>query len=162
MYISKSNKFWHQLSSFVATFWAGVNWKFMQLMDLKISCRCIHTGYQARKGLHTGTVTTDSMNFVILNSHVTVIYLRMIKNTYIYAVNRKIENSCIGFFQARKQLTIKWHLSENVTFQNLLKIRKLLSAEKFGNILTFDKESKRKPNHLYEQTVLVKIIYILL
>ena len=59
-----------------------------------------------------------------------------------------------------KQLTIKWHLSENVTFQNLLKITKPLPAEKFGNILTFDKESKRKSNHLYQQTVLVKIIYI--
>ena len=34
--------------------------------------------------------------------------------------------------------------SENLTFQNLLKNRKLLPAEKFGNILAFDKESKRK------------------
>ena len=33
--------------------------------------------------------------------------------------------------------------SENLTFQNLLKNRKLLPAEKFGNILAFDK-SKRK------------------
>ena len=48
-----------------------------------------------------------------------------------------MENNCIGFFQARK-LTIKWHLSESLTIQNLLKNRKLLSAEKFGNILAFD------------------------
>ena len=31
-----------------------------------------------------------------------------------------------------------------MTFQNLLKIRKLLPAEKFGNIVAFDKESERK------------------
>ena len=54
-----------------------------------------------------------------------------------------MENDCIGFFQARK-LTIKWHLSESLTFQNLLKYRKLLPAEKLGNILAFDKESKTK------------------
>ena len=57
--------------------------------------------------------------------------------------NRKIENNCIGFLQVGKR-TIKWHLSESPTFQNLLKHRKLLPAEKFGNILAFDKESKTK------------------
>ena len=41
-------------------------------------------------------------------------------------------------------MTIKWHLSENLTFQNLLKNRKLLPAGKFGNILAFDRESRRK------------------
>ena len=35
-------------------------------------------------------------------------------------------------------------MPENLTFQNLSKNRKLLRAEKFGNILTFGKESKRK------------------
>ena len=55
-----------------------------------------------------------------------------------------MENNCIWFLQARK-LTVKWHLSENLTFQNLLKYRKLLPAEKFGNVLAFDKESKTKP-----------------
>ena len=57
--------------------------------------------------------------------------------------NRKIENNFIGLSQARK-LTTKRHLSESLTFQNLLKNRKLLPAEKFGNILAFDKESKTK------------------
>ena len=55
-----------------------------------------------------------------------------------------MKNNCICFLQARK-LTIKWHLSENLTFQNLLNNRKLLPAEKFGNVLAFDKESKTKP-----------------
>ena len=54
-----------------------------------------------------------------------------------------MQNNCIGIFQARK-LTIKWHLSESLTFQNLFKNRKLLPAEKFGNVLAFDKESKLK------------------
>ena len=33
---------------------------------------------------------------------------------------------------------------ENLTFQKLLKNRKLLPAEKFGNFLGFDKQSNRK------------------
>ena len=37
---------------------------------------------------------------------------------------------------------LKWYLSENLIFQNLSKNRKVI--EKFWNILTFDKESKRK------------------
>ena len=51
-------------------------------------------------------------------------------------------------------------MPENLLFQNMLKIRKLLPTEKFGNILTFDTESKRKSNYLYQQTVLLKIAYI--
>ena len=47
-------------------------------------------------------------------------------------------------FSSKKTVTKKRNLSENLSFQNLLKNRKLLPAEKFGNILTFDKESKRK------------------
>ena len=34
--------------------------------------------------------------------------------------------------------------SASLTFQNLLKNRKLLRAEKFGNNFAFDKESKAK------------------
>ena len=88
--------------------------------------------HQAKKVLHIGTVKNDPHNFAILNSHVTVMILRFIKNTFFNVVKQK------------KTVTIKWHLSENLTFQNLLKNRKLLSAEKFGKILAFDKESKRK------------------
>ena len=57
--------------------------------------------------------------------------------------NRKTDNNCIGFFQARKLLQ-QSDISENFTFQNLLKYRKLLPPEKFGNVLAFYKESKRK------------------
>ena len=34
-------------------------------------------------------------------------------------------------------------LSQSLAFQNLLKIRKLLPAEKFGNSLTFDRKRKK-------------------
>ena len=47
----------------------------------------------------------------------------------------------------QKTVKIKWYLSENFTFQNLLKNRKLLPDEK----LVFDKESKRKLYHLCGQ-----------
>ena len=46
-------------------------------------------------------------------------------------------------FSTKKTAEIKQHLSANLTFQNLLQNRKLLPAEKFGNILAFDKESKK-------------------
>ena len=46
-------------------------------------------------------------------------------------------------------------MSEKLAFQNLLKNKTLLLlAEKFGNILAFDKESRKKFNHLYQLTVL--------
>ena len=116
-------------------------------MDLKISCGCI-PGYQARKGLHTGTVKKlTQINFVILNSYVEVIYLRFIKNIY-RQLKTKFGNSCIGFFPKRKLIIYKMtSVRKSYTFQNLLKNITLLPAEKFRNI------------NLYQQTVLLKIIY---
>ena len=49
-------------------------------------------------------------------------------------------------------------MTENLTFQNLLKNRKLLPAEKFENILAFDKEFKRKLQSLKSAAVLLKVI----
>ena len=77
--------------------------------------------------------------------------------------NRKNENNYIGFFQARK-LTIKWHLSESLIFQNLLKSRKLFPAEKFGNILAFNKVSKTKllsVSLISADSFKIKIIYMM-
>ena len=54
----------------------------------------------------------------------------------------KITVIAISFFQARKLIT-KWHLSESLTFQNLLKNRKLLRAENFINILLLTKNLKQ-------------------
>ena len=49
------------------------------------------------------------------------------------------------FFSSKKTVSkIEWYLSGNLTFQNLLRKRKLLPAENFWNILAFDKESSRK------------------
>ena len=71
-------------------------------------------------------------------------YLRFIKNTYFYGVKQKNKKQLYWLFSSKKTVTIKLYQSENLTFQNLLKNRKLLAAEKFGNILAFDEESKRK------------------
>ena len=38
---------------------------------------------------------------------------------------------------------MKWHVSESLKFQNLFKNRKLLPAEKFGNILALTKNLQR-------------------
>ena len=60
----------------------------------------------------------------------------------------KFENSCIGFFQTRKLTIYKMTSIRKLnTFQSLLKNITLLPAEKFGNI------------NLYQQKVLLKIIY---
>ena len=60
-------------------------------------------------------------------------------------VKEKIENSCIGFFQTKKNCySQKLLLPENLSFQNLLNKLKLLPDEKSGNTMAFDKLSKRK------------------
>ena len=43
-----------------------------------------------------GQLKLTHINFVILNSHVTVLYLRMIKNAYIYGVKQKKKNNKIA------------------------------------------------------------------
>ena len=59
----------------------------------------------------------------------------------------KFGNSCIGFFQTRKLTIYKMTSArKSYTFQSLLKNIILLPAEKFLN-------------NLYQQTVLLKIIY---
>ena len=60
--------------------------------------------------------------------------------------NIKLGNSCIGFSQ-REKLEEITSFRKLHTFQNLLKNIALLPAEKFKNI------------NVYQQTVLLKIIY---
>ena len=128
MHISKLNKFWHQLSSFITTLWDGVNYKFMQLVDLRNSSGCI-PGYQAKKVYTQGQLKLTHINFVILNSYVKVIYLRFIKNTLRRLKKENVEtNSSWIFF-----------------FSKSVKNEKLLPAEKFGNI------------KLHQQTVKLRI-----
>ena len=45
-------------------------------------------GYEARRPMPRQLKITH-VKFAILNSHVTVTYLRFIKNTYFYAVKQK-------------------------------------------------------------------------
>ena len=59
-------------------------------------------------------------------------------------VKQKKSKKLYWLFSSIKTVIIKLHLSGHLAFQNLLKNIKLLPAEKFGNTLVFDKESKRK------------------
>ena len=96
-----------------------------------------------------GQLKLTHIDFVILNSYVKVISLRFVKNTYFYVFKSiKFGNSCIDLFEKRKPTIYKMtSVRKPYTFQNLLKNITLLPAEKFGNI------------NLYQQTVLLKIIY---
>ena len=72
----------------------------MQLVNLQISCECT-PGYQAKKGLHTGTIKIDPYNASISNSHITIIYLTFIKNTYfnLYWKTEKLKINVLAFFK---------------------------------------------------------------
>ena len=115
MHISKLNKFWHQLSSFITTLWDGVNYKFIQLVDLKNSCGSV---IRQEKVYTQGQLKLTHINFVILNSYVKVIYLRFIKNT----------------LRRLKKENVETNSSWIVFFSKSVKNEKLLPAEKFGNI----------------------------
>ena len=62
---------------------SGTNYKFMQLPIGGAYTKIM------RKKLITEGVKMTHIGFVIINSHVTVIYLRFIKNTYFYAVKQQ-------------------------------------------------------------------------
>ena len=96
-----------------------------------------------------GMLKLTHIDFVILNSYVKVISLRFVKSTYFYVFKSiKIGKSCIDLFETRKPTICKMTaVRKSYTFQNLLKNITLLPAGKFGNI------------NLYQQTVLLKIIY---
>ena len=99
-------------------------------MNLKNSCGCI-PGYQARKGLHTGTVKIDPHKFCHLKYKI----CQNTKTHFQAVKNIKFGNSCIGFFQTRKLTIYKMtSVRKSYTFQSLLKNITLLPAEKFGNI----------------------------
>ena len=75
-------------------------------------------------------------------------YLRLSKTLIFRQLKTKFGNSCIGCFQTRKLNIYKMtSVRKSCTFRRLLKNITLLPAEKFGNI------------NLYQQTVLLKIIY---
>ena len=91
-------------------------------MDLKNSCGSIPC-YQARKGLHTGSVKTDPHKVCHLN-------YKILQNTFQAVKNIKFEHNCIGFFQTRKLTIYKMKsVRKSYTFQSLLKNITLLPAD---------------------------------
>ena len=99
--------------------------------------------------------------WVLYTGYIFKIYhlLHLFYKNLSYAIKQKnLEKAAFPIaFQARKVLVMKWHLPENLTFQNLLKNRKLIPAEKFWNTLAFDKERKRKLHKLlYQQRFVLK------
>ena len=73
----------------------------MQLVVFQTLCVCIHQAIKQEKVYTQEQVKLIHVNFSMLNSHITVIYSRFNKNTFMLQ-NRKIENNCNGFFQAGK------------------------------------------------------------
>ena len=128
MHTSKVNKFGHQLSSFITTLWAGANCKFMQLVNLTFTSECTTPQAMKQEMVYTQRqLRLTHKNFAILNSHITVIYLRfkkhLLSKTFIFMwQNRKIKNSCIEFFETRNLLyTIKWHVRKSYISKSLKK-----------------------------------------
>ena len=95
----------------------------------------------------------------MLNSHVIVTFKIYQKPLFLCGKTEKLKIVVLVFVSKKNVIINNKMASENLTFQNLLKSRKLLPAEKFGNILAF-KNVKESYYHLYQQTVLLKIIYL--
>ena len=95
----------------------------------------------------------------MLNSHVIVTFKIYQKPLFLCSKTEKLKIALLVFVSKKNVIINNKMASENLTFQNLLKSRKLLPAEKFGNILAF-KNVKESYYHLYQQTVLLKIIYL--
>ena len=117
-HICKLSKFWHQLSSFITTLWDGVNYKFIQLVDLKNLCGCI-PGYQTRKVYRQGQLKLTHTNFVTLNMR----FVKIQKHLLIFRQlkTKNLDTAVLTFFKQENLLYIKWYLSENLiaTFQSL-------------------------------------------
>ena len=68
-----------------------VNWCKLKIHAIGVPSdfMWVYTCYQSTEGLQTVTVKIELHEIVILNSHITVIYLRFIRNTYFYVVQQK-------------------------------------------------------------------------
>ena len=116
---------------------------------------------QATKSLHTGRVKITHINFAILNSHIIVVFLRFIRNTYFYVVKQKLKITVLAFFKQEncynKMISVrKSYLSKSFKKQKAITCPKCLEI---SWLLT--KTLKESYDHLYQQTALLKIIYIL-
>ena len=57
----------------------------------------VYTGYHARRSAQTGKVKIDQHKFTILNSHVTVVYLRFL--IFFCGKTEKLETAVLAFFE---------------------------------------------------------------
>ena len=116
--------------------------------NFRSPCGCMYVQAIEEEDLHKGSFKNNPHKFFILNSHLTVIYLKFIKSTYFYKLKKKnwiivfsifsIISTCIkikrpfncikglicrcGFLSGKKaNIKKKTYLPVNLAFQNLLK-----------------------------------------
>ena len=87
-------------------------------------------------------------NFTILNSHVTVIYLRFIKSTNFYAVKQKHVKWLYFFLlfilSSEKTVSkIKWLLPESYISKSVKMVESITCRKDLKYILAIDEESKK-------------------
>ena len=136
---------WHHLSSFITiTTSGGTSCKFIQLVDLQSSVWVYTHKLWARRS--TQGVKNDPHRFAILNNHITVTYLRFIKNTKFYVVKQK--NLRWMYFSLLFILVYKICLfSSNKTVskksisKSVKKIENITCREALKYILALDEES---------------------
>ena len=83
---------------------AGVNYKFIQLVDLKKDYMWVSQQAIKQENIYTeGQLKLTHINFVILNSYIKVIYLRFIKKLIFRLLKISAEKStstCFSYFRA--------------------------------------------------------------
>ena len=80
----------------------------MNLVNLKISLVCIHTGYQPRKGLETGTVKVDPNKFCHLKQLCNSYYQKKErKHLLLGSKTEKLKIAVLSFFKSKNTFTIK-------------------------------------------------------
>ena len=89
------------LSSSSTTLRADANYKIMHLVDLQMSCGCTHAIKQ-EKIYAKGQLKLIHIVFAILNSHIRVIYLRFVRNTYFYVAKQKNWKFLYWLFSSKK------------------------------------------------------------
>ena len=119
-------------------------------------CGCIYTGYRQEGRLKmTRESKMTHKDFAILNSHVTVIYLRFIKSINFYEVKQKNLNwLCFSLlfilvykmclFSSKQTVSkIKWHLSESYVSKSAEKIENINCRKVLKYVRALNEESKR-------------------
>ena len=102
------------------------------------------------------------INVFILNTHITVAYLRFIKNIIfmLYKNKKKMKIIVLAFFTQKNLYTITDKMT-SVRKSHILKSVKKSKTITCWKIWLLTKNLKQSYYHLHQQTVLLKIIYIL-